>query len=150
MFLTKTYSIEDCTYYNPNTITSITTVNISLPSNVEVSFKVKRTSDSNNYSYLEIGGNSGNTALMGQVGGAGYSQFRTYASEGSSTIDATHDTSNVPSNTETLLVWTKNGTSQSYSTGSSTVTWSDNHTHSKIKKLTILNNRVQELKVKPL
>ena len=115
-----------------------------------MSFKVKRTSSSNNYSYLEIGGNTGNTALMGQVGEAGVSQFRTYVSEGSSTIDTTHDTANVPLNTEILIVWTKNGASQSYSTGDSTVTWSDNHSHSKIRKLTISNNRVQELKVKPL
>lgn len=150
MFSSETYSIEDCTYYHESAFTSTqNNFNLSLPTNFEISFITKRTSSSANSSYLEIGGNSGNTALMGQVGGGGTNQLRIYASEGSSSYD-TYATSDTPLNSDALQKWTHNGSDNTFSMNSSVQTFTSSKTHSKIRKLSITSNRIEQLKVKPL
>ena len=149
MFVSETYVVEDCTYYNVNSVTSTTTVSIPLPSAFEISFITKRTSGSSNYAYLEIGGNSGNTALFGQVGGAGVNQIRIYNSEGSSSYD-TYFTDNTPLSSDALQKWSHNGSSNTFSMNSSSTSFTDSKSHSKIRKITISNNRCEKLKVKPL
>ena len=149
--LSETYSIEDCTYYHESAFTSTQSdFNVPIPSNFELSFYTKRTSSIGNSSYLEIGGNSGNTALCGQIGGSGVSRVRIYNSEGSSTY-TDYSASDTPSGVNALHTWTKNGNNNSYHTQSTTpVTWTDNITHSKIRKLSITSNRIEQLKIKPL
>ena len=149
MFLQETYAIEDCAYYNPNSITSIQTVSITLPSSFEISFTTKRTSNSGNSSYLEIGGDTGNTALMGQLGSSGESRVRIYTSEGSSSF-TDHSSSNTPINTDSLHKWVHNGSDNTYNMNNNPVTWTDDKTHSKIRKLNLNNNKVEGLKVKAL
>ena len=149
MFSSEIYEVEDCTYYNSNSVTSAQTVSINLPSAFEISFTVKRTHTSSDHSFLEIGGDTGNTALMGQVGSSGESEVRIYDSEGSSGYSR-HLTSNNTINTDTLYKWVHNGTDNSFSMNSDTITWTDSKTHSKIRKLTINRNKVEGLKVKPL
>ena len=144
-----TISIEDCTYYNPNSITTITTTNILLSSNFEITFKVKRTSSNANTAYLEIGGNTGNTALMGQVGRNGENQIRIYTSEGSSTND-TYATSNTPLNEEVLEKWIHIGSDNTFSMNDSVNTFTNNKPHAKIKRIVVNSNYIKELKVKPL
>ena len=149
--ITQTINIEDCTYYHESAFTSTQSdFNVSLPSNFEITFYTKRTSSSSNSSYLELGGNTGNTALCGQIGGSGMSRVRIYNSEGSSGY-TDHSASDTPSGTNALHTWIKNGNDNSYYTQSATpVTWTDNITHSKIRKLSITNNRIEQLKIKPL
>jgi hypothetical protein len=146
----ETYSIEDCTYYHESAFTSVQdNFNVSLPSAFEVSFKVRRTSSSGNSSYLEVGGNTGNTALFGQIGGSGNSVLRLYNSEGSSSYSDTSVGTN-SSGVDTSYKWIKNGSSNTASMNDTTKTVSNSLTHSKIRKLSITNNRIFELKVKPL
>jgi hypothetical protein len=146
----ETYSIEDCTYYHESAFTSVQdNFNVSLPSAFEVSFKVRRTSSSGNSSYLEVGGNTGNTALFGQIGGGGNSVLRLYNSEGSSSYNDTSVGTN-SSGVDTSYKWIKNGSSNTASMGTTTKTVSNSLTHGKIRKLSITNNRIFELKVKPL
>ena len=149
--ITETINIEDCTYYHESAFTSTQSdFNVSLPSNFEITFYTKRTSSSSNSSYLELGGNTGNTALCGQIGGSGMSRVRIYNSEGSSRY-TDHSSSDTPSGVNALHTWIKNGNDNSYYTQSTTpVTWTDSITHSKIRKLSITSNRIEQLKVKPL
>ena len=150
MSLIQTCSIEDCTYYNESAFTSSqSSFNVELPSNFEISFITKRTSSSGNSAYLEIGGNNSNTALMGQIGGAGINAVRIYDSEGSSTF-TDHMSSDTPLNQDANQKWVHNGSDNTFSMNSSTVTWTDNKTHSKIRKLSITNNRIEQLKIKPI
>ena len=149
MFLQETYSIEDCTYYDSTSHTSTETVDIPLPSAFELSFKVRRTTTNTNASYLEIGGNSGNTALFGQVGSSGISQLRLYNSEGSSSYTNV-ELGNNSTGTDTHYTWIKNGSSNTVSMDSTTQTTTNSLTHSKIRKLSITNNVIKELKIKPL
>ena len=151
MFVSETYSIEDCTYYHESAFTSTQSdFNVSIPSSFEITFYTKRTSSSSNSAYLELGGNTGNTALCGQIGGSGMSRVRIYNSEGSSNY-TDHSSSDTPSGVNALHTWTKNGNNNSYHTQSTTpVTWTDNITHSKIRKLSITSNKIEQLKVKPL
>ena len=151
MFLTKTFAIEDCTYYHESAFTSTQdNFNVSIPSSFEITFYTRRTSSSGNSSYLELGGNTGNTALCGQIAGAGSSRVRIYNSEGSSTY-TDHTSGDAPSNTNVLHTWIKNSNNNSYNIQSNTpVTWTDSITHSKIRKLSITSNRIEQLKVKPL
>ena len=149
MILQETYSIEDCAYYNSNTVTIITDVSIPLPSAFELSFTVHRTTWNSNASYLEVGGNTGNTALVGQLGSSGESRVRFYDSEGSSSYTET-SVSNNPINADTVYIWVKNGSDNTFSMNDESVEVSNSLTHSKIKKLNITNNSIKELKVKPL
>ena len=97
-----------------------------------------------------MGGNTGNTALCGQIGGSGMSRVRIYNSEGSSGY-TDHSSTDTLSGVNALHTWIKNGNDNSYYTESVTpTTWTDNITHSKIRKLSITNNRIEQLKVKPL
>ena len=149
MNLQETYVIEDCAYYNSNTITSITYVSIPLPSAFELSFTVHRTGSYSNASYLEVGGDTGNTALIGQIGASGVSRIRFYDSEGSSQYTDS-SLSNNPLNSDTVYVWIKNGSDNTFSMNDESVEVSNSLTHSKIRKLNITNNSIKGLKVKPL
>ena len=148
--ISETYSLKDAYYYHESAFTSTqSNFNVPLPSNFEITFYTKRTSNSSNSAYLEIGGNSGNTALCGQIGGSGMSRVRIYNSEGSSSYTA-HSASDTPSGVNALHTWVKNGNENSYHTQSTTaVTWTDNITHSKIRKLSITSNRIEQLLVMP-
>lgn len=119
-----------------------------MPSAFEISFKVHRTSSSSNSAYLEIG-NTGNTALLGQVGSVGNSVLRFYNSEGSSSYSDT-SLGNNGYNSDTLYTWIKNGSNNTVSMNNSTYTSTNSLTHSKIRKLSVTNNLIKELKVKPL
>ena len=142
--------MEDCTYYHETAFTSTTDVNIPLPSNFEITFYTRRTSSTGNSAYLEIGGNTGNTALCGQIGGSGMSRTRIYNSEGSTQYND-HSSTDTPISTDALHTWVKNGNNNSYKTQNVTpTTWTDSITHSKIRKLSITSNRIAQLKVKPL
>jgi hypothetical protein len=120
-----------------------------LPSDFELSFTVHRTSSSRNASYLEVGGDSGNTALVGQIGSSGVSGIRVYNSEGSSSYTDTY-VGNNPINADAVYIWVKNGSNNTVSMNSSSATVQNSLTHSKIKKLNITNNSIKGLKVKPL
>ena len=149
MILQETYSIEDCAYYNSNTVTRITDVSIPLPSAFELSFIVRRTTWDSNASYLEVGGNTGNTALIGQIGSSGVSRIRFYDSEGSSEYTDSSLSDN-PLNSDTVYVWIKNGSDNTFSMNDESVEVSNSLTHSKIRKLNITNNSIKDLKIKPL
>jgi len=151
MLVSETYIVEDCTYYHESAFTSAqSSFNVALPSNFEITFYTRRTSSISNSSYLELGGDTGNTALCGQIGGSGMSRVRIYNSEGSSTY-TDYSSVDTPVNTLALHTWISNGTNNSYATQDNTpVTWTDNITHNKIRKLSITNNRIEQLKVKPL
>jgi len=77
------------------------------------------------------------------------SRVRIYNSEGSSSY-TDHSSTDAPLNTLTLHTWIKQGNSNSYVTTGTPVTWTDNILHSKIRKLSITNNRIEKLKIKPL
>ena len=149
MFLTKTYSIEDCTYYNPNSITSNTTLNKDLPSgDWELSFKVKRPSSSGNVAFIQLNNDSRIVSLVGQVGGAGNNQIRCYTSS-SSFNDYSID--NTPQGTEVTLKIVKEDTPFTYSMGSSSTTMTCTQSFAKLYSATASGgNYVKELKVKPL
>ena len=149
VLLQERYELEDCWKYDSTVHTSVSTVDIALPSDFELSFKVRRTSSSGNSSYLEIGGNTGNTALIGQIGGSGISQLRLYASEGSSSYTNT-DLGNNSSGTDTTYIWTKNGSNHTIKMNDTTKTTTNSLTHSKIRMIRVTNNQLKELKIKAL
>ena len=59
-------------------------------------------------------------------------------------------TTNSSINANALHKWIHNGTDNTYSMNTITVTWTDDKTHSKIRKLNVTNNKVEGLKVKAL
>lgn len=86
---------------------------------------------------------------MGQTGSDGTSALRLYNSEGSSQF-TDYKTDKNPLNADALYTWIKNGSSNTFSMNNSTVSATNSLTHSKIRKLSISNNSIKELKVKPL
>ena len=150
MFQSEIYSVEDCIYYHESAFTSTQdNFNVALPSNFEISFKVRRTSNSGNSSYIEVGGDIGNTALFGQVGGRGNSALWLYDSEGSSQYTETA-IGTTPQNQDSLFTWVKNGSSHTISMNDTSATTTNSLTHSKVRKISITNNQMKELKIKPL
>ena len=120
-----------------------------MPTNFEISFTTKRTTGTGNSAYLEIGGNNGNTALLGQVGGSGNTDCRIYNSEGSSSY-ASHTNNATPNNENAVHIWTHNGSDNIYSMNGNEVSFTDNKTHQKIRKLNVTNNKIEGLKIKSL
>ena len=147
--LSQTVTMEDCTYYNPNSITSNTTLNKDMPTgNWELSFKVKRPSSSGNVSYIQLNNNERIVSLVGQVGGAGINSFRCYTSSSDFT---SKEIDNTPQGTEATLKLVKEGTSFTYSMGSSSNSMTCSQIFSKLYSiLTSGGNYVKELKIKSL
>jgi hypothetical protein len=71
--LQETYAIEDCWYYSTTeyTGTSVSTLDISLPSTFSVDFDIKPTSRSSASSYVEIGASTTNCLVVGQITSGG-------------------------------------------------------------------------------
>lgn len=147
--VSKTFTIEDCHYYNGNTLTSTTSFNLALPSdNYSISFKVKRPSSSGNNALIQLNDDSRIVALVGQVGGAGVNQMRCYTSTSNF---SDYGISNTPLNSEVELVFTKQGTSFTYSMGESSTSMNCTQTFAKLYNVSAVGgNYVKELKVKPL
>ena len=141
IILQETYSIEDCTYYNPNSITSKTSVDISLPNgDFLISFKIKRQSSSGNASYVHLSNGTSDTALIGQTGGGGNVETWLYYSS----TPTTHRVGQVPLDTEALVTLKHEGTTDTFSlsTASAVDTFSDTLTHSKLNYIDVQKIRI--------
>ena len=149
LLLKETRSIKDYWYCKTETYTTSTTVDIPLPSSFELTFKVHRVQTTQNSAYLEIGGNTGNTAICGQIGGVGVSRVRLYSNEGSSQYTDMSVNDN-PLDKDALYVWVKNGSDNTFSMNDSSVSFTNSLTHSKIRKVAVTNNTLKELKIKSL
>ena len=111
MFLTKTYAIEDCTYYNATQYgESSTTFNIPLPSHFSLEYVLKQTNSSYSAPYLDIGDSNNNRMLVGQYARAGGNGLIVYKS--TSTTYAY--TSNPTFNQENTIHFTYDGTNYTY------------------------------------
>ena len=141
-FVSKTYSIEDCNYYNVNSISSTTTLNIQLPSDFEISYKITGTTGKT--VWLELGDNSSNSGLIGQIGSSGITSFRCGGAD--------HTNTNVVANQETIFTTIKNGSDYSFSKNNDIITFTDSTTTHQLLKRVVMNATypVRELKVKPL
>jgi len=85
--LSDIVNLIDACYYNPNTMTSSTTLSISdIPTNFKVTFKAKSTKTS----YLAIGENSNNLFLFG-ITGANGTATGIYVRENGSYTDVSQD-----------------------------------------------------------
>ena len=138
----ETYALQDCTYYNPNSISSTTTLNIQLPSDFEISYKI--TGATGRTVWLELGDSSSNSGLIGQIGSAGITSFRCGGSDYTNT--------NVVANQETVFTAIKNGSDYSFSKNNNIITFTDSTTIHQLLKRVVMNATypVRELKVKPL
>lgn len=147
--LQETYEILDANYYNPNSITSTTTLNVPLPSgDWELSFKVKRPSNSGNTSYIQLNNDSRIVSLIGQVGGAGNNQIRCYSS---SSKFNDYAISNTPLNSEVTLKVVKNGSNFTYSMGESSTSITCTQSFAILKEAhTDGGNYIKELLIKAL
>ena len=147
--LQEAYELIDAVYYNPNSITSNTPFNnILLPSDFELSFKVKRPSNSGNTSYVQLNNDSRIVSLIGQVGGAGNNQIRCYSSSNNF-----HDyaISNTPLNSEVELKVVKNGSNFTYSMGESSTSMTCSQTFAKLQSASVSGgNYIKELLIKAL
>jgi len=136
--LIETYEIEDCSYYNPNSITSTTSANITLPSSdYVVSWKTAR--QSNSISYIRLLIDSANTTV-----GLG-------SADGKNGIYPNPITTTpIPSSETEITLKYENGT-YTYSWGDVVLTTSSLNTATKIDEIGARNNGyVKELKIKPL
>ena len=116
--------------------------------NYEISFKVKRPSSSGNTAFIQLNNDSRIVALVGQVGGAGSNQMRCYTSSSEFTDYAI---SNTPLNSEIKLIFTKQGTSFTYTMGESSTSMNCTQTFAKLYNASISGgNYIKELKIKPL
>lgn len=136
--LTKTFSLEDCKYYNSNTVTSETSVAVSLPNEFEITWKGIRTgSGSMNYIKTKIGSTE---KVIGCASSSGQNGIYN---------EATTNTA-FPS-TETLVTLKYENGTYTYSWGSVTLTTSSLGAMDTLSALGGLNGGyVKEIKVKPL
>ena len=147
--LQETYEIYDAHYYNHNTLTSPTTLDVPLPpGDWELSFKVKRPSNSGNTAYVQLNNDSRVVSLIGQVGGAGINQIRCYKSATNFSNSTISDT---PLNSEVTLKVVKNGPNFTYSMGESSTSMTCSQTFAILKEAhTDGRNYIKELLIKAL
>ena len=134
----ETYDIEDCSYYNSNSITSTTSVDIGLPSSdYVVSWKTARQSSSFSYLILTIDSENHVVGLGSSNGNNGI-----YPNPVTTTP--------IPSTETEITLKYENGT-YTYSWGEVVLTTSTLGIASKIVEIGARNSGyVKELKVKPL
>lgn len=149
MFLTKTYAIEDCTYYNSGTITGSQTLNIpNIPTNFKATYKLKRTSTSDALSWLNIGTDANNCFFFGQVGGDTIGIFKRVNGTNTS---LKYEGGVVQQNVEYLMDFTYNNGALTLIGCGRTLTASYTETNRSFVSTNVgVNNYMKELKIKPL
>lgn len=138
MLLTETYVVEDCSYYNSDSITSTISTDIALPSSdYVISWKTARQGQS--YAYLLVLIDSTRTAIgLGSGNGAN----GIYPNPTTSTV--------IPSTETEITLKYENGT-YTYSWGNVVLTTSTLGIASKIVEIGArTSGYVKELKIKPL
>ena len=148
IFLTQTYGIQDCWYYNSGTISSTTVLTLpTISSPFELSFKNVRASKGN--SWVEIGTDASNNIFTGQVSGSG--AFGLYERiNGSYAHNSTQGT--FPTNSETQVVMTLSNNTLTSVKGSDTLTFSNiSITGGTYCRVYLADgNSIKQLKIKPL
>ena len=147
IFLTKTFVVRDAIYYNANSITSATTLNIpNIPTNFKAVFK--HTASASQNAWVEIGSNNNNALVFGRTGVnyqlgvltrvngsyvANQTQNSVFPTDVETEVEYTYDSGvqTIKANGTTLTVTNSSVTSRSYSAIS-------NYGNGNIKGLTIL------------
>lgn len=156
-YLTKTYSIRDGIYYNPNVISSSTLLNIAnIPTNFKASFKVKpiQNTGHSEAGWVEIGSDAQNNIMFGQMSGANRqtgiyirknNAYETYQMSSNGVIDW---------NTETLCEYEYNNGVQKISANNTDVTLTNSSiTARSFVRINIAytgSNSITELLIMPL
>lgn len=138
MLLTETYVVEDCSYYNSDSITSTISTDITLPaSDYIISWKTAR--QGSNFAYLVLTIDSANT-VVGLASGDGRNGI--YPNPLTTTV--------FPSTETEITLKYENGT-YTYSWGNVVLTTSTLGIASKIVEIGArTSGYVKELKIKPL
>lgn len=146
--VSKTYEVEDCIKYDSNTYNSKVDVNITLPSEWEITWQSNRKSNSSSYCMLHIGQNSNNQFQCGAYGSVGINGLQECINGSWQTAQ---NTSNSPLNTiQNNTMKYENGV-LSYSNGSETVTQTPTVSLEKLLDFNGgTNGDVKNIKLKPL
>ena len=149
MFLTKTYEVEDCVYYNSGTITGSQTLNIpNIPTNFKATYKMKATSTNDALSWLNVGNDANNCFFFGQIGSDAIGIFKRVNGTNAS---LNHKYSVVQQNVEYLMEFTYNNGALTLIGCGQTLTGSFTETNRSFVSTNIgANNSMKELKIKPL
>ena len=120
MFVSKTYSLIDASYYNPNTVSVNTELsNLNLPSNFKATYTLRRATSK--VGWIEIGQNSNNLIFFGVDSGTGAigiyvkvnSSYETYQRNSNAIVSP---------NTDTLIEYSNNNGVQTLKVNGTTVT----------------------------
>lgn len=150
--LQETYSIEDAVLYRETLSTSV--LNINLPSNFEMSWKVHRTNGSTNENGLSQPQLQDNTHnyFIGQYGSLGQCGFIIRNQRSSTNLVNKTLSSNLPNNTDETIVYSfNNGTHTCGVDGIGTVSDTNSYVPTKLYSVSVgSKNIMKEFKLKPL
>jgi len=149
--VSKTYSITDASYYNPNSINADTSLSVStIPTNFKATYTLRR--GSNNSGWVEIGQDSNNLVFFGVDSGNG--AIGIYVKK-NGTYETYQRNSNaiVSANTDTLIEYTYDNGVQTLKVNGTTVTLTNTSITSRNYLKYSLGNgtsSIKELLIKPL
>jgi hypothetical protein len=148
MLVSKTYGIEDCTYYNSGTITGSQTLNIpNIPTNFKATYKLKKTGN-DAVCWLNVGNDANNSFFFGQIGSDAIGIFKRVNGTNAS---LNHKYSVVQQNVEYLMEFTYNNGALTLIGCGQTLTGSFTETNRSFVSTNIgADNSMKELKIKPL
>lgn len=150
-FVSETYSIEDCTYYEANQTSA--TLNINLPSNFSISWKVHRTngtSTTNALSQPQLQDSTHNY-YIGQFGSLGEWGFIIRNQGSSSNLVRKDGSPNIPNDTDKTILYTYNNGVHTCEVDGNSVTDTNSYAPTKLYSVTVgSKNVMQNLKIKPL
>ena len=152
ILLQEIYEVQDCWYYNTTEYSSNspTTLNISLPSTYTVDFDIKPTSRSSASSYVEIGTNTNNCLVIGQITSGGVSGIWVRTNNSYSSTNPV--TSNTVLNDWNSVHFEFDGTTCTYTLNGETVTCSkpSYDLATLLRVYPQSNNHLKNIKVKAL
>ena len=149
--VSETYSLEDCTYYNPTQSSGTKTFNVPLPSTFTLTYILKQGASNYSSPYLDIGDSTNNRMLVGQYARAGGNGLIVYKTSSTTYAYST----NIPTNQENIISFTYDGTNYSYSLNNGTplVVEDKGVTLTKLihqEGATTQSNYIKNIKIKPL